>query len=89
VAFSHVGLDYRDFVIEDTENLRLEETGLLVGDPAKAHRVLGWKAAVPFQDIVKMMVEADLKAIHKQRELAAEAVSASNLSRNGKDENAS
>ncbi len=62
-AFAHVGLDYRDFVIEDAADCRPAETGLLVGNPAKAHRVLGWKPSVGFQDLVRMMVDADLETI--------------------------
>jgi len=73
VAFAHVGLDYKDFVIEDAANSRPAETGLLVGDPAKAHRVLGWKPRTTFQDLVRMMVDADLKAIHDRGEKEASA----------------
>lgn len=62
-AFAHVGLNYQDFVVEDAVNYRQEETALLVGNPVKAHRVLGWKPAVTFQGLVQMMVEADLRAI--------------------------
>jgi GDPmannose 4,6-dehydratase len=68
VAFAHVGLDYRDFVIEDAADCRPVETGLLAGNPAKAHRVLGWKPAVGFEDLVRMMVDADLETI-RSREL--------------------
>jgi len=63
VAFTHVGLDYTNFVVEDTSNHRPPETGLLVGNAAKAHRVLGWKPRTTFQDLVRMMVDADLTAI--------------------------
>jgi GDPmannose 4,6-dehydratase len=68
-AFAHVGLDYRDFVIEDVANGRQAETGLLVGNPTKAHRILGWKPRVAFQDLVRMMVDADLKMILDSRQL--------------------
>jgi len=70
LAFAHVGLDYKDFVVEDVANSRPAETGLLVGNPTKAHRVLGWKLNVAFPDLVAMMVEADLKIIREQRALA-------------------
>jgi GDPmannose 4,6-dehydratase len=69
LAFAHVGLDYKDFVVEDVANSRPAETGLLVGNPTKAHRVLGWKPNVAFPDLVAMMVEADLKIIREQRVL--------------------
>jgi GDPmannose 4,6-dehydratase len=81
VAFSHVGLDYRDFVVEDVASLRSEEYGLLVGDPSKVHRALGWKPTVSFQELVRMMVDADLELIHKQRVLAKQASSPTNLAR--------
>jgi len=67
VAFGHVGLDYRDFVIEDVDNSRPPETGLLVGNPTKAHRALGWKPSTTFGDLVRMMVDADLKIINSGR----------------------
>jgi GDPmannose 4,6-dehydratase len=63
LAFAHVGLDYRDFVIEDTQHLRKKESGLLVGNPAKANQVLQWQPSLTFQDLVRMMVDADLKLI--------------------------
>jgi len=67
LAFAHVGLDYKGFVIEDVANSRPAETGLLVGNSTKAHRVLGWRRSVAFPDLVAMMVEADLKIIREQR----------------------
>jgi GDPmannose 4,6-dehydratase len=63
VAFSHVGLNYQDYVVQDRENFRPADTALLVGNPAKAERLLGWKRTVTFLDLVRMMVEADLSSI--------------------------
>lgn len=64
VAFAHAGLDYRDFVIEDlAADYRQTEIALLVGNPAKAQEVLGWKPSVTFQELVRMMVDADLRAV--------------------------
>jgi GDPmannose 4,6-dehydratase len=63
VAFAHVGLDYKDFVIEDDVHWRPVETGLLVGNATKARDILGWKPSVTFPDLVRMMVDADLKTI--------------------------
>jgi GDPmannose 4,6-dehydratase len=60
-AFGYVGLDYRDFVVEDAAAGRPAETGLLTGNPARAHRILGWKPEVGFQELVRMMVDADLE----------------------------
>jgi GDPmannose 4,6-dehydratase len=62
-AFSHLGLDYREYVVKEEECFRPPETAQLVGNPAKARRVLGWKPKVSFRDLVRMMVEADLKAL--------------------------
>ncbi len=61
IAFAHVGLNYLDYVMQDSENLRAREPGLLVGNAAKAARVLGWRPKVTFEELVRMMVEADLK----------------------------
>jgi len=62
-AFSRVGLDYRDFVVQEPESFRPPETAQLVGDPGKARRVLGWERTVSFRELVRMMVDADLEAI--------------------------
>ncbi len=63
IAFSHVGLNYQDYVVQDRANFRSADTALLVGNPAKAERLLGWKRTVTFPDLVRMMVEADLSSI--------------------------
>jgi GDPmannose 4,6-dehydratase len=63
IAFSHVGLRYQDYVIEDRESLRSPDAVLLMGDPGKAHRVLGWTPTVSFEELVVMMVDADLKLV--------------------------
>ena len=60
VAFEHVGLDYRDFVVQDERFMRPAEVDLLVGDPSKARAELGWELRTSFQDLVTMMVDADL-----------------------------
>lgn len=62
-AFSHVALDYRQYVTQDPENFRLPETALLLGNAAKAHRLLGWKPKVTFERLVAMMVDSDLKLL--------------------------
>jgi GDPmannose 4,6-dehydratase len=69
VAFSHVGLDYRDFVVIDQKFYRPAEVDLLIGDPAKAKQALGWKPEVDFHGLVKMMVDADLEALKSGREV--------------------
>jgi len=65
-AFSHAGLDYRDHVVQEAESFRPPETAQLVGNPAKAQRVLGWKREVSFRDLVRTMVDADLEALRPE-----------------------
>lgn len=63
IAFSHVGLDYRDFVICDPVYYRPAEIYDLVADASKARQKLGWESKYGFADLVKEMVESDLEAI--------------------------
>ena len=64
VAFKHVGLDWKKYVkADDKQFLRPAEVDLLVGDASKAKRNLGWKPKVSFNELVTMMVDADLKAL--------------------------
>jgi GDPmannose 4,6-dehydratase len=60
-AFGVVGLDYRDYVVQDARFFRPAEVDLLVADPSKARAKLGWRPTVSFQELVQMMVEADLR----------------------------
>jgi GDPmannose 4,6-dehydratase len=59
VAFEHVGLDWEKHVVVDPKFYRTAEVDLLVGDPGKAKRVLNWEPSVTFQDLARIMVEAD------------------------------
>ena len=59
-AFSHAGLDYRDFVKQDPRFFRPAEVDLLVADPSKARVKLQWEPRVSFEELVRMMVDADL-----------------------------
>ena len=61
VAFAHAGLDWEKHVRLDTRYLRPAEVYLLIGDPAKATRDLGWRPEVDFESLVKMMVDADIE----------------------------
>ena len=63
IAFAHVGLDYRDHVVQDPKFMRPAEVDLLIGDPAKAKRDLGWAPDVSFEDLVRMMVDADMATL--------------------------
>ena len=63
IAFSHAGLDWRQFVQLDPSLLRPAEVELLIGDPAKARARLGWQPKVSFGELVRMMVDADLQRV--------------------------
>jgi GDPmannose 4,6-dehydratase len=65
-AFSHVGLDYRQYVTVDPRYFRPTEVDLLVGDASKAREKLGWQPKISFQGLVQMMVEADLELLKRQ-----------------------
>jgi len=60
LAFAHLGMDYRDFVVIDEAFFRPAEVDILVGDPSSATSELGWQREVGFRDLVSMMVDADL-----------------------------
>jgi GDPmannose 4,6-dehydratase len=64
-AFSHVGLDWHDYVEIDPRYFRPAEVEYLRGDPSKAKRQLGWEPKVSFHGLVRMMVEADLKELEE------------------------
>jgi GDPmannose 4,6-dehydratase len=61
VAFGRVGLDYRDYVVQDPKFFRPAEVDLLVADASKAREKLGWTPKVSFKELVHMMVDADLE----------------------------
>lgn len=62
IAFDHVDLDYKNYVQVSKEFIRPAEVDLLVADSSKAKQKLGWQPKVSFEQLVKMMVDADLKA---------------------------
>ncbi|GBC76654.1 GDP-mannose 4,6-dehydratase [bacterium HR08] len=66
LAFGYVGLDYRDYVVVDPSLFRPADVTLLVGDASKARRRLGWEPKVRFEELIKMMVEADLALVAEQ-----------------------
>lgn len=65
LAFSEVGLDWEKYVVVDPKFVRPTEVELLLGNPAKAKRVLGWEPKVKFEELVKMMVRADVERLSK------------------------
>jgi len=60
IAFGHVGLDHEQFVVIDEAFYRPAEVDLLIGSPAKAESTLSWTPTVGFEDLVTMMVDADI-----------------------------
>ncbi len=69
VAFGHVGLDWQDYVVQDPRFMRPAEVDLLVSDPSKAGRVLGWEPKVTFSELVQMMVDADIALLRNEHDL--------------------
>ena len=63
VAFGHVGLDWKEFVKYDARYERPAEVDLLIGDPAKAKKQLGWEPKVRFKELVQIMVDADVEML--------------------------
>jgi len=68
LAFACAGLDYRNYVVVDERFFRPAEVDLLVGDPSRAREKLGWKPEVSFEQLVEMMVEADLRMLRSMKE---------------------
>lgn len=60
-TFGHLGLDWKKYVRHDQRYERPAEVDLLIGDPSKAKKILGWEPKVKFKELVQLMVEADLK----------------------------
>ena len=66
LSFARLGLDYRDYVREDAAVFRPAEPYPLVGSAAKAHKNLGWRPELGFQELVYAMVDADMKALQSE-----------------------
>ena len=66
IAFDHVGLNYRDYVKIDPAFFRPAEVEVLLGNPAKAQRVLGWKPRTDLDTLIRMMMDADMKRVAKE-----------------------
>jgi GDPmannose 4,6-dehydratase len=65
-AFSHVDLNWEEYVVQDPRFMRPAEVDLLIGDSSKARQRLGWKPEVGFSELVAMMLEADLARVQAQ-----------------------
>lgn len=66
LAFERVGLNYQDHVVIDPRFFRPAEVDVLLGNPSKAKRQLGWSARTSLADLIAMMVEADLRRVSKE-----------------------
>jgi GDPmannose 4,6-dehydratase len=66
VAFEHVGLDYKEYVVQDPRFFRPSEVDILVSDPRHAHEKLGWAPRVDFKGLVTMMVDSDLEQVARE-----------------------
>jgi GDPmannose 4,6-dehydratase len=71
IAFGHVGLDWQKYVVIDPKFVRPAEVDLLLADPGKAKRALGWEPTVSFEGLVKMMVDSDLALVRAGRAVRA------------------
>ncbi len=74
IAFGHVDLDWQQYVRTDPACFRPVEVDHLIGDPAKAQAVLGWRTTVDFKALVEMMVDADLARLAQQPPVGASAL---------------
>jgi GDPmannose 4,6-dehydratase len=80
LAFAEVQLDYRDFVRVDEALYRPAEVDLLIGDPSKARRILGWEPKHTFRDLVAEMVQSDLANIQRVIKMGKQHTTLDNLS---------
>lgn len=69
LAFSCLGLDWRDHVVADPKFLRPADVDCLVGDATKARTKLGWEPTVTFEELIQMMVDADLETLKRENDL--------------------
>ncbi len=66
IAFNHVGLNYEDYIVIDPQFYRPAEVDILLGNPAKARKQLHWETKTSFEELIQLMVEADLKRIKEK-----------------------
>jgi GDPmannose 4,6-dehydratase len=66
LAFNHVGLDYQEYVVQDERFYRPAEVEMLVADPKLANEELGWHQKVGFEELIQIMVDADLKRLARE-----------------------
>ena len=68
-AFDYANLNYEDYVVTSEKYLRPNEVNHLLGDPSKAKQYLGWEPETSFQELVKLMVQSDLKLAEREKTL--------------------
>lgn len=66
VAFGYAGLDWEQYIKIDPRFVRPAEVDMLIGDPSKARKQLGWKPRVSFKEMIEMMVDSDLKIVQEE-----------------------
>jgi GDPmannose 4,6-dehydratase len=66
IAFAHLGLDYERYVEIDPQLFRPAEVEVLLGNPAKAQKVLGWMASTTLEQLIAMMVDADMRRVERE-----------------------
>jgi GDPmannose 4,6-dehydratase len=66
LAFEHVGLKHENYVVIDPKYYRPAEVDVLLGNPAKAKAKLGWEPKTTLEELIAMMVEADLKRVARE-----------------------
>jgi len=66
IAFSYLDLNYQDYVVIDPQYYRPAEVDVLLGDSSKARRKLNWRAKTELEQMVKVMVDADVQRIRKE-----------------------
>lgn len=66
LAFKYVGLDYQDYVVIDPKFFRPAEVEILVGNPAKAREKIGWEAKTSLEQLIHLMVDADLNRVYQE-----------------------
>jgi GDPmannose 4,6-dehydratase len=86
-AFAYVGLDWQEYVEIDPRYFRPAEVELLLGDPTKAKEKLGWIPKVTFNELVEIMVDADMQALGLEVPLSDRAPDIATLRQNGKESN--
>ncbi len=73
LAFSYVGLDWREYVVQDERLIRPAEVDILVADSTRAREELAWRPTVDFEGLIRMMVDADLELLQAGSAVRAES----------------